>query len=54
MISKNTNVKNYLICGLNRNIYTSVEQASNAHEIWRIVEVTHQGTSSMKHTCVTI
>ena len=50
MISKNVKAKNYLICGLDRNIYNSVDQASSAHEMWRMLEVTHQGTSSIKET----
>ena len=33
MISKNNKAKNYLICGLDRNIYNSVDQTSSAHEM---------------------
>ena len=54
MISKNAEVKNYLICSLDRNIYNGVDQASSAHEMWRILEVTHQGTSSTKETKINI
>ena len=31
-------------------LYNSVNQASSAHEMWRMLEVTHQDTSSMKET----
>ena len=54
MISKNTKTKNYLICGLDRNIYNRVDQASSAHEMWRMLKVTHQGTSFMKETKINI
>ena len=33
--------ENYLICGLDRNIYNSVDQVSSAHEMWRMLEGTH-------------
>ena len=33
MISKNAKAKNYLIYGLDRNIYNSVDQASSTHEM---------------------
>ena len=33
MISKNAKPKNYFICGLQRNIYNSLDQASSAHEM---------------------
>ena len=46
--------KIYLICGLDRNIYNNVDQVSCAHEMWRMLEVTHQGTSSMKETKINI
>ena len=41
MIFKNANAKKYLICGLDRNIYNSIDQAFSAHEMWRMLEVTH-------------
>ena len=40
MTSKNAKAKNYLTCGLDRNIYNSVDQASSAYKIWRMLEVT--------------
>ena len=41
MISKNAKAKNYLIFGLDRNINNSVDPESGAHEMWRMLEVTH-------------
>ena len=46
MLSKNARAKHYLICGLDRDIYNSVDQASSAHEMWKMLEITHQGTSA--------
>ena len=40
----------FLICGLDRNILNSVDQASSVHEMWKMLEVTHQGTNSIKET----
>ena len=54
MISKNVRAKHYLTRGLDRNIFNSVNQASSAHEMWRMLKVTHQGTSSMKETKINI
>ena len=33
ILSKNAKAKHYLICGLDRDIYNSVDQASSAHEM---------------------
>ena len=33
ILSKNTKAKNFLICGIDRNIYNSVDQASSAHDM---------------------
>ena len=54
MISKNAKARNYLICGLHRNNYKSIDQTSSVHKMWRMLEVTHQGTSSMKETKINI
>ena len=34
MMSKNAKTKNYLIYGLDRNIYNSVDQVSSAYKMW--------------------
>ena len=47
ILSKNAKAKNFLICGLDRNIYNSVDQAYGAHDMWEMLEITHQGTSAM-------
>ena len=40
MMSKKA--KNYLICGLDRNVYNSVDQASSAHEMWKMLKISQQ------------
>ena len=54
MISKNAKVKHYLICDLDRNIFNNVDQPFSAHEMWRMLKVTHQGTGFMKETKINI
>ena len=41
IISKNARAKHYLKCGLDRNIFNSVDQDFSAHDMWRMLEVTH-------------
>ena len=45
---------NYLICGLDRSICNNVEQAFSSHEMWKMLEVTHNDTNSMKETKINI
>ena len=33
ILSKNAKAKSFLMCGLDRNIYNSVDQASSAHDM---------------------
>ena len=54
MFSKNAKAKHYLICGLYRDINNNVDQASSAHKIWKMLEITHQGTSAIKETKINI
>ena len=54
MISKNARAKHYLICSLDRDIFNSVDQSSSTYEMWKMLEITHQGTSSMKETKINI
>ena len=41
ILSKNAKAKNFLICGLDRNIYNNVNQASSDHDMWKMLEITH-------------
>ena len=61
MLSINAKAKKFLICSLDRNIYNSVDQASSAHDqassahdMWKMLEITYQGISSMKETKINI
>ncbi|KAM6587476.1 hypothetical protein CsatA_010081 [Cannabis sativa] len=54
MLSKNAKAKYALICGLDRDIFKNIEQASTAYDMWKMLEVTHQGTSAMKETKIQI
>ena len=54
MLSKNAKAKYALICGLDRDVFKNIEQASTAHDMWKMLEVTHQGTSAMKETKIQI
>ncbi|XP_060960663.1 uncharacterized protein LOC133031227 [Cannabis sativa] len=42
MMSKNAKAKYALICGLDRDIFKNIEQASSAHDMWKMLEVLTQ------------
>ncbi|XP_062104243.1 uncharacterized protein LOC133815415 [Humulus lupulus] len=54
MLSKNAKAKYALICGLDRDVFKNIEQASTAYDMWKMLEVTHQGTNAMKETKIQI
>ncbi|XP_062099833.1 uncharacterized protein LOC133805684 [Humulus lupulus] len=54
MLSKNARAKYALICGLDRDVFKNIEQASTAYDMWKMLEVTHQGTNAMKETKIQI
>ena len=37
-----------IICAINRNEYNRISQCKTAKEVWRILEVTHEGTNQVK------
>ena len=41
---------NALFCAMEKNEFNHVSTATNTHEIWHILEVTHEGTSKFKET----
>jgi len=45
---------NALFCAMEKNEFNRVSTASNAHEIWHILEVTHEGTSKVKETKISV
>jgi hypothetical protein len=45
---------NALFCAMDKSEFNRVSTASNAHEIWHILEVTHEGTSKVKETKISV
>ena len=37
-----------LICAMDRNEYNRISQCKTVKEIWRILEITHEGTTQVK------
>ena len=37
-----------LVCAMDRNEYNRINQCKTAKEIWRILEITHEGTTKSK------
>ena len=54
ILFKKAKAKKFLICGLDENIYNSIDQASSAHDMWKTLEIVHQDTSSVKETKINI
>ena len=45
---------NALFCALERNEFNRVSNCKTAHEIWHILEVTHEGTNSVKESKISV
>ena len=43
-----------LVCAIDRNEYNRISQCKTAKEIWRILEITHEGTTQVKDSKVRI
>src|SRR3954463_2049190 len=54
--SMQTNAKamNALFCALERNEFNRVSNCQTAHEIWHIMEVTHEGTTRVKESKISV
>src|SRR4051812_3135861 len=54
--SMQTNAKamNALFCALERNEFNRVSNCQTAHEIWYILEVTHEGTTRVKESKISV
>src|SRR3954462_12476523 len=54
--SMQTNAKamNALFCALERNEFNRVSNCQTAHEIWHILEVTHEGTTRIKESKISV
>src|SRR4051812_28628020 len=45
---------NALFCVLERNEFNRVSNCKTAHDIWHILEVTHEGTSRVKESKISV
>src|SRR5204862_6942554 len=54
--SMQTNAKamNALFCALERNEFNRVSNCTTAHQIWHILEVTHEGTTRVKESKISV
>ena len=43
-----------LVCAMDRNEYNRISQCKTAKEIWRILDITHEGTTQVKDSKVRI
>ena len=50
----NSKAMNILFCSLDRNEFNRVSVCKSAFEIWRTLQVTHEGTSKVKQTKISI
>ena len=47
-ISMNDKALSILICGITREVFNSVSHCETAQDMWKLLEVTHEGTSKVK------
>ena len=50
LMQTNAKAMNALFCALERNEFNRVSNCKTAHEIWHILEVTHEGTTRVKES----
>ena len=50
----NSKAMNILFCSLNRNEFNRVSICKSAYEIWKTLQVIHEGTSKVKQTKISI
>src|SRR5436190_8595777 len=54
LMQTNAKAMNALFCALERNEFNKVSNCQTAHEIWHILEVTHEGTSRVKESKISV
>src|SRR5947208_11106866 len=54
LVQTNAKVMNALFCALERNEFNRVSNCQTAHEIWHILEVTHEGTTRVKESKISV
>ena len=48
MVKYNNKAIHILFCALSKMQFNKVQQCSTAHEVWRTLEITYEGTSQVK------
>ena len=46
----NAKALNYFYCALSKNEFSRIQNCLTAHELWRTLEITHEGTSKVMET----
>src|SRR3954462_9012107 len=54
LMQTNAKVMNALFCALERTEFNRVSNCQTAHEIWNILEVTHEDTSRVKESKISV
>src|SRR5436853_250671 len=54
MVQTNAMAMNALFCALDKNEFNRVSTCKSAHELWHILEVTHEGTSRVKESKISV
>src|SRR5436190_685935 len=54
LMQTNAKAMNALFCALERNEFNRVSNCKTAHEIWHILEVTHEGTTRVKVSKISV
>ena len=52
--SNNAKTMNVLFCSLDKNEFSRVMLCNTAYDIWRTLQVTHEGTNKVKQTKISI
>ena len=50
----NVKAKNVLTCVIGKNEYSRISSCASAHEMWKLLEMTHEGTSQVKNSKINL
>ena len=53
-ITLNAKAKNVLTCAIRKNEYSRVSSYASAHEMWKLLEMTHEGASQVKNSKINL
>src|SRR5436853_3509809 len=54
LVQTNAKAMNAFFCALDKNEFNRVSTCKSAHDIWHILEVTHEGTSKVKESKISV